>query len=61
MLAARSLGARTGRILWREILPNLVPTMLTVAFTGLALLIAAEGGLAFLGLASRPRRRRGAS
>ena len=50
VLAARSLGARTGRILWREILPNLVPTMLTVAFTGLGILIAAEGGLAFLGL-----------
>jgi len=50
VLAARSLGARTGRILWREILPNLVPTMMTVAFTGLGLLIAAEGGLAFIGL-----------
>jgi peptide/nickel transport system permease protein len=50
VLAARSIGARTGRILWREILPNLVPTMLTVAFTGLGILIAAEGGLAFLGL-----------
>jgi peptide/nickel transport system permease protein len=50
VLAARSIGARTGRILWREILPNLVPTMLTVAFTGLGILIAAEGALAFLGL-----------
>jgi peptide/nickel transport system permease protein len=50
VIAARSVGARTGRILWREILPNLVPTMLTVAFTGLGILIAAEGGLAFLGL-----------
>ena len=50
VLAARSLGARTGRVLGREILPNLIPAMLTVAFTGLALLIAAEGGLAFLGL-----------
>lgn len=50
VLVARSLGARTGRILWREILPNLVPTMLTVAFTGLGILIAAESGLAFLGL-----------
>jgi peptide/nickel transport system permease protein len=50
VLAARCIGARTGRILWREILPNLVPTMLTVAFTGLGILIAAEGALAFLGL-----------
>ena len=50
VLAARSLGATTGRVLAREILPNLVPTMLTVAFTGLGILIAAEGALAFLGL-----------
>jgi peptide/nickel transport system permease protein len=50
VLAARSIGAATGRVLGREILPNLVPTMLTVAFTGLGILIAAEGALAFLGL-----------
>ena len=31
-------------------LPNLVPAMVTVAFTGLGILIAAEAGLAFLGL-----------
>ena len=50
VLAARSIGASTTRVLLREILPNLVPTMLTVAFTGLGILIAAEGALAFLGL-----------
>jgi peptide/nickel transport system permease protein len=50
VLAARSLGAGNRRIIWREIIPNLVPTMVTVAFTGLGLLIAAEGALAFLGL-----------
>lgn len=50
VLAARSLGATTTRVLLKEILPNLVPTMLTVAFTGLGILIAAEGALAFLGL-----------
>lgn len=50
VLASRSLGARGTRIIVREILPNLVPTMLTVAFTGLSALIAAEGALAFLGL-----------
>ena len=49
VLAARSVGASNNRILVKEILPNLVPTMLSVAFTGLAVLIAAEGGLAFLG------------
>jgi peptide/nickel transport system permease protein len=50
VLAARSIGATTTRVLAREILPNLIPTMLTVAFTGLGILIAAEGALAFLGL-----------
>ena len=50
VLAARSLGASTSRILGREVLPNLVPTMLTVAFTGLGMLVAAEAALAFLGL-----------
>jgi peptide/nickel transport system permease protein len=50
VLAARSIGATTTRVLLREILPNLIPTMLTVAFTGLGILIAAEGALAFLGL-----------
>jgi peptide/nickel transport system permease protein len=50
VLAARSLGATTSRILRREVLPNLVPTMLTVAFTGIGLLVAAEAALAFLGL-----------
>lgn len=50
VLAARSLGAKPGRVMTREILPNLIPAILTVAFTGLSILIAAEGALAFLGL-----------
>ncbi|MEY4176249.1 MAG: hypothetical protein RI900_3414 [Actinomycetota bacterium] len=50
VLAARSLGSGNLRIIFREILPNLVPAMVTVAATGLGILIAAEGALAFLGL-----------
>jgi peptide/nickel transport system permease protein len=50
VLAARSVGASTRRVITHEILPNLVPTMLTVSFTGLGILVAAEGALAFLGL-----------
>lgn len=49
VLAARSLGAGRSRILFREILPNLVPAMVSVALTGVAVLMVAEGGLAFLG------------
>jgi peptide/nickel transport system permease protein len=49
VLAARGLGAGNLRVLVREILPNLLPAMFSVAFTGLAVLLVAEGGLAFLG------------
>jgi peptide/nickel transport system permease protein len=54
VLAARSLGARTPRILVREILPNLIPAMVAVVFTGIAILLAAESGLAFLGYSIKP-------
>ena len=50
MLAARSVGAKGRRVLFREILPNVVPAMISFALTGLALLIVAEGALAYLGL-----------
>jgi peptide/nickel transport system permease protein len=50
VLAARSLGARHKRILVREILPNVLPSMLSFAFIALAVLVIAEGALAFLGL-----------
>ena len=49
VLAARSLGAKDSRVIFREILPNLVPAMVSVAFTGIAILLVAEGALAFLG------------
>lgn len=50
VLAARSVGAKGGRVIFREIFPNLVPAMITVAFTGLGILITAETALAFVGL-----------
>ncbi|MFM8382605.1 MAG: ABC transporter permease [Actinomycetota bacterium] len=50
VLAARSLGAKNGRIIVREILPNVMPAMVTFAITGMAVLIVAEGALAYLGL-----------
>lgn len=49
VLAARSVGASSRRIMLREILPNLVPTMISVLFIGVAVLLVAEGALAFLG------------
>ncbi|MBE3637261.1 ABC transporter permease [Mangrovicoccus algicola] len=49
VLAARALGAGHGRILFREILPNLVPTMTAVVPPLMAGLIITEGSLSFLG------------
>lgn len=54
VLASRSLGAKNGRIIFKEILPNVVPPMLSFALTGLAVLIVAEGALAFLGVSVPP-------
>ena len=54
VLAARSLGAKTPRILFREILPNVVPALVSVLFTGVALVLGAEAGLAFLGYSVEP-------
>lgn len=54
VLAARSLGAKNLRVIFREIVPNLVPAMVSVIFTGIAILLVAEGGLAFLGYSIKP-------
>ncbi len=48
--AARSMGAGGFRIITREILPNVALSVLSFAFIGFALVIAAEGSLAFIGL-----------
>lgn len=49
VLAARSLGASDARILIREILPNLVPTLTAVVPPLMAGIIITEGSLSFLG------------
>ena len=48
--AAASMGASRARILWRELAPNIVRPVAAFAFIGFALVIVAEGGLAFIGL-----------
>ena len=50
VLASRSLGARHPRVLIREVLPNVALPLLSYAFIVAAVLIVAEGSLAFLGL-----------
>ena len=42
-MASRALGAKNSRVISREILPNVIPPMLSFALTGLAVLIVAEG------------------
>lgn len=49
VLAARAMGANDGRILLREILPNLIPALTAVMPTLMAGLIITEGSLSFLG------------
>ena len=49
VLAARAMGASDGRILLREILPNLIPALTAVMPTLMAGLIITEGSLSFLG------------
>lgn len=49
ILAARALGASDARILLREILPNLMPTLAAIVPPLMAGLIITEGSLSFLG------------
>ena len=50
VLASRTLGASHARIIVREILPNVVPPVISFAVIGVAVAIAAESGLAFVGV-----------
>jgi len=50
VLTAKMQGARDSRILLRELLPNIFPTALSFFLIGIALVIALEGGLAYIGL-----------
>jgi peptide/nickel transport system permease protein len=48
--AARAMGARSWRIMFREVLPNVVPAMLSIALLGVGIAIVAEGGLSLFGV-----------
>lgn len=52
--AARALGGHPNRIIWRHLLPNLLPPLVIQATVGLAAAIVAEGSLSFLGLGVTP-------
>src|SRR4029078_11427902 len=54
VLASRGLGARPGRIITREIMPNVTGPLLVIASFGVAAAINTEAGLRLLGLGTRP-------
>lgn len=49
VLAAKAMGMKPLQIMWYHILPNVVPTLLSVGFLAAGVLIVVEGGLAILG------------
>jgi peptide/nickel transport system permease protein len=52
--AARALGAGTGEILWRHIVPTVLPAVVVQATLGMAGVIVGEASLSFLGLGVQP-------
>lgn len=52
--AARALGAGTGRILLRHLLPQLLPTVIVYATLGIATTVLLESMLSFLGRGVQP-------
>lgn len=52
--AARALGAGTGRILFRHLLPHLIPTVIVYATLGIATTVLLESTLSFLGRGVQP-------
>ncbi|MEM9565191.1 MAG: ABC transporter permease [Actinomycetota bacterium] len=54
VLAAKTMGARNGRIMFREVLPNVAPALISYSLIVMANLIVVEGAVAFLGLSVPP-------
>ncbi|MDH7799380.1 MULTISPECIES: ABC transporter permease [unclassified Beijerinckia] len=54
IMSSKAAGASHNRILWREILPNLMNQVIIIASLDMALIILVEAALSFLGLGIRP-------
>lgn len=54
VLAARSMGVSVPTIVFRHILPNILPPILTQVALGMASAVFLEAGLSFLGLGAQP-------
>lgn len=49
VLAAKAMGATNWRVLIREVLPNIVPALLSLGLLAVGIAIVAEGGLSLFG------------
>lgn len=54
IIAERSLGAGTTRIIWRHIMPNVIGPLLILAAMDVPVVVTVEAGLSFLGLGVLP-------
>jgi peptide/nickel transport system permease protein len=54
VVAARTIGAKPGRIMFRHLFPNIVPLLIVVAMIDVAGVILLESGLSFLGFGVQP-------
>jgi peptide/nickel transport system permease protein len=54
VMAARSLGANSNRVLWRHIVPNSLSPLIVAASLGIGVAILDAAGLGFLGLGAQP-------
>jgi peptide/nickel transport system permease protein len=50
VMAARAQGSSSMRVMFREVLPNVLPAMLSIALLGVAVVIVLEGALAIFNL-----------
>jgi peptide/nickel transport system permease protein len=54
VMASRAQGAKDWRVLFREVFPNVLPAMISIALLGIGVAIVTEGGLALLGASVEP-------
>jgi len=54
VMAAKAMGASPSRIMFRELLPNVIIPLLSYSFLIFAIMVVAEGSLSFLGLGVPP-------
>jgi peptide/nickel transport system permease protein len=54
VLAARAVGVKPQRVIWRHILPNMISTVIVLGTLAVGIAILATAGLSFLGLGAQP-------